>query len=101
VIELRVPRSIDLEDVAKLQPKNKQDEASIADYEFTENIIPPKRGNYYRLCDIKDDVMKLVIHSNENKKSTCNVSDVVNCLLMCTQFYRKNMGGVKVTLMEN
>jgi len=77
VIELRIPRAIDLEDIAKLQPKSKQDEASNVDYEFTANIIPPRRGNFYRLCDIKDDTMQQVIHSNDGKeKSTCNVSDV-------------------------
>ena len=74
MIELRIPRAIDLEDVARLQPK---DEASNVDYEFTANILPPRRGNFYRLCDIKDDAMQQVIHSNDDKeKSTCNVSDV-------------------------
>ena len=76
MIELRVPRAIDLLDAIEHQPK-KKDDVSNSNYTFSANIIPPKRGNYYRLCDIKDDTMQQVIHSNDGKeKSVCNVSDV-------------------------
>ncbi|XP_065917967.1 general transcription factor 3C polypeptide 5-like [Dysidea avara] len=72
VIELRVPRAIDLLDAIEHQPK-KKDDVSNSNYTFSANIIPPKRGNYYRLCDIKDDTMQQVIHSNDGKeKSVCN-----------------------------
>ena len=102
VIELRFSCAIDLLDVIEHQLK-KKDDVSHANYTFSASIIPLKHANYYRLCDIKDDAMQQVIHSNDGKeKSTCNVSDVYTMsYIICIQFYRKNMNGVKLILIEN
>jgi len=73
LIELRIQRFIG---VTEQHIKKKKDASSV-EYQFTANALPPKRGNFYRLCDIKDDAMQKVIHSNDGKeKATCNVGDV-------------------------
>ena len=88
---MKVPRDIDLnrlmgiptvyskdthqssDSVALTHPDTALD-ATICSYHYHSKVLPTKRFVCYRLCDLKNDEMQQIIHSNDGKETECSVS---------------------------
>ena len=42
-------------------------------YIFTTDKLPSQRQLFYQLCDLKDDSLQAIIHSNDGRETTCTV----------------------------
>lgn len=60
-------------DSAKLTQSDAQD-GTIYSHHYHSKLLPAKRFVYYRLCDLKNDEMQQIIHTNDGKETTCTVS---------------------------
>ena len=50
---------------------------------FAADRLPPQRQLYYQLCDLRDDSLQAIIHSNDGREEKCSVSVFVcNCSTM-------------------
>ena len=42
-------------------------------YIFTPDKLPSQRQLFYQLCDLKDDSLQAIVHSNDGRETTCTV----------------------------
>ena len=42
-------------------------------YIFTPDKLPSQRQLFYQLCDLKDDSLQAIVHSNDRRETTCTV----------------------------
>jgi len=87
--DIRIPRVIELTNIplynkelhrsfdsSSLTHSDTQD-ATICSHHYHSKVLPNKRFVFYRLCDIKNDEMQQVVHSNDGKETSCTVSGSV------------------------
>ena len=43
-------------------------------YIFSPDTYPHQRQQLYQLCDLQDDTLQAIIHSNDGKETKCHVS---------------------------
>ena len=87
---------------ATLTHSDGQDD-TICSHHYHSKMLPTKRSAYYRLCDLKNDEMQQIIHSNDGKEINCTVSlQEINFILKLQSLYcRKKMGGVILEPMKS
>jgi len=102
------------EDGAKLA-EEKPSEEEMA-YIFTANQLPSQRQLFYQLCDLREEELQRIVHSNDGRETECLVrSSLVKTtqwnelhsqsacvtVVYCTWPHRKAVAGVRRTHMRD
>ena len=58
------------------------DSVDESSYIFTANKLPNQRQLFYQLCDLRDESLQRIIHSNDGTEAECTVRESRSKVLM-------------------